>query len=190
MKIAGLMPITVSTPAASIRYMQGLVDVPLTFLDDSPGEWNHYGNWLVLLAKAAKAYCDWVLWLDDDETLPPEVTKDTLLSLITQARNSGCVAVTFRRCDMWNETHWRSDGVWGRKRKVILQRNPLTEEFVHWRASHKERLHVQPLQVGDIMQADVKIFHHGWNSPEKRIATRIKYVKEDPGNVFQPIGYD
>lgn len=198
MKIAGLMPV-ISDQDSMINpswdQLCSISDHPLKYADnDYNPMWNDYGNRLVLLALATRKYCDWVLWLDDDELIEPAIQHEKLhqclRSEIKAAQERDCIAVSFQRCDMWDKTHWRSDGVWGQKRKVVLQRNPLTGDFVHWRGSHTQRLHVLPLQVGDIFGSPLKIYHYGWNSIGKRLAARAKYARQDPNNVFQAQGYD
>lgn len=47
----------------------------------------------------------------------------------------------------------------------------------------------QHRKVGDVMASPMKIYHHGWNTYSKRVVAVEKYRQQDPGNVFQPMGY-
>lgn len=203
MKIAGLIPTNVVMPN---NPMLSLVDMTIIYgdnLDHEPSDlprtetmtvinqepWNDYGNRLTLLARAAAHGAEWVMWSDSDWTFPG-LTKDMVQDHIAGAILHGCAGVSYRLREMWNATHYRSDGVWGMKKKVILQRNPLMERSVTWRETHLHKLHNVPLQEGKILEVDSEVLHWGMNTPEKRQARRDRYSALDPKNEFQRMGYD
>lgn len=152
-------------------------------------KWNDYGNRLTLLARAAALGCQWVVWCDDDWTFP-YLTKKALLEQIRDATERGCIGIQYRLREMWDSTHYRSDGMWNFKTKVAIQKNPLMDEMVHWRGNHLQPLHAMPLQVGDIMEADCDVLHWGMCTEELRKDRCEKHKKLDPENKYQEIGYD
>lgn len=150
--------------------------------------WEDYANRMTLLTRAAAHKCDWVMWLDDDEVLQ-KVTRQTILDQARDADWNGCVAVRYDKREMWTNHHYRNDGIW-KKQKIVIQKNPFMDRAAEWRDWHLKRLHAMPLQVGDIMDVQTRLLHYGMSTPELREARVRKYSSADPGNKFQPEGYD
>lgn len=150
--------------------------------------WEDYANRMTLLVRAAAHSCDWVMWLDDDEVLH-DVERVMLLDQIRRAELSGNVAVRYDKREMWTDRHYRNDGVW-KKQKIVLQKNPMMEKSARWREWHLRRLHALPLQEGGVLDVTERILHYGMSTPELRAARVRKYRLADPGNKFQPEGYD
>jgi len=210
MKIAGLMPIgRESKPDfGSLNQLVALCDAVIVLADNvewSSGlpdeiarlarkneEWNDWTNHLTLLARAAAHGCDWVLLLDDDELLEPSITRDGLHQQIEVAVHKGCDLISYRVREVWsaNPLQYRSDGIWGRKRKVVVHRNPLLGGFVHWQGNATARLHAQCLPHGKTMETECQLLHYGMSTPELRQARVDKYKQLDPTNHFNQIGYD
>ena len=103
--------------------------------------WNDYSLRMTLLARALAHDATFVLWLDDDELLH-NVTRQKLESQIQKALNTDCVAISYPKREMWNQTQFRVDAIWGRKRKMVLQKNPLLERSVQWQENHLQRLQI------------------------------------------------
>ncbi len=152
--------------------------------------WQDAGNRLTLLARAAAHGCKWCVFLDDDEVFEPFVNKQMMIALIRDAVEAGCDLIEFQLCEMWTNSAYRVDGIWGQKRKVRVQRNPLMQESVHWRGNHLQRLHAIPMQCGDVYQSDIRILHYGMSTPELREARVKKHNLLDPNKIYQPQGYD
>jgi hypothetical protein len=221
MKIASLTPFkpdSLKRQWGSFRQMRDIVDIVIVALDncevfaaasvfdgarvdeiiklENNLGWEDYTTRLTLLARAAAHKCDWVLWLDDDETLVGRYSGDPLLrekllAVINDSVERGCEIITFDKREMWTPTHYRTDGVWGEKNKVVLQKNPFALESVHWRGSHLEQLHYYPLQVADtVHREDCRLLHWGMSTPELRQARYKKYKSlHDPTN-NRGYGYD
>lgn len=151
--------------------------------------WEDYTNRMTLLTRAAAHHCDWVLWLDDDEVLQG-ATRSKILEYIDLAEKLHRVAVRLEKREMWTDRHFRNDGIW-KKQKLVLQKNPMLQLETRWRDWHLRRLHALPLQEGEIMDvAGSRLLHYGMSTPELREARVRKYRLADPGNKFQPEGYD
>lgn len=192
MKIAALTPFgcpPIYDSHAELR-RQHLFDGYIPLFQDVGVEWNDWGNRLELLARAASKGYSWVAWIDADEKLEG-VSRELIEQQIREATASGCVAVRYKVKEMWNEKQWRSDGMWNNKGRVCLQKNPLLDEFVHWRTNPTEsRFHAFPIQIGDIMEVqDCAILHYGMSTPELRRARVEKWERLDPTHKWQPMGY-
>ncbi len=172
------------------KYSGGLlcVDEVTTVHNGEP--WNDAGNRITLLARGAAHGLPWCVWLDSDEVFEPCVNKQMMIALIRDAVAAGCDLIEFQLCEMWTNSAYRVDGIWGQKRKVRVQRNPLMQESVHWRGNHLQRLHAIPMQCGDVYQSDIRILHYGMSTPELREARVKKHNLLDPNKIYQPQGYD
>lgn len=189
MKIAGLMPVKDYDHGPSLGQLKKLTDETFVFYDNQD-EWNDYANRVMLLTRAASKGYEWVVWLDADELLH-DVCKADILNQVNFANKMGAIGVQYRVREMWDETHWRSDGIWGGKAKVVVQKNPMISPVVRWGPRHLNRLHAFPLQAGAMVETEKQLLHYGMSTPEKRTARFLKYKREDPSNKFQPgIGYD
>ncbi len=154
-------------------------------------DWSCYGNRLTLLARAAAHGCGWVLHMDDDFTFPG-MTRELLEQDAMEALDNNCIAVSYNLREMWDQKHYRSDGIWGSKRKTVLQRNPLFEPNVCW-MNHLQKLHTIPQDVDTMVMThgkDRNILHWGMSTEELRQARYDKYCKLDPDNRYQACGYE
>lgn len=150
-------------------------------LDGQP--WNDFGNRLMLLARAAASGCDWVLWLDEDDVLSPEITKAAIQGMVSSCEVDGIIAVRFRVREMWNQTHWRIDGLFANKSRIVLQKNPLLLTSVTWKNPWNP--HAMPVQEGLEFQSGWELFHWGMSTPELRAARVAKHEKSDPDRKWQ-----
>lgn len=151
-----------------------------------PQPFHDYANRLTLYVRGAAHDCPLLVSLDADETFEPGFTRNDLNNLFIEAHSRGCEMIEFQLCEMWNETQYRIDGIWGQKRKIRAMKNPLMNpEGVSWRGNHMQRLHQIPLTCGDIMQTDIRILHWGMMSPELRAKRVAKLQAQDPNNEFQ-----
>lgn len=157
--------------------------------------WNDYTNRLTLLARATAHGATHVLWLDADELLC-NVTRELnftrkLIDVQIEAMEAiQHVGISYAVREMWNETQYRSDGIWGTKRRLVIQKNPLLGLCVQWPAQHLNRFHAFPLQCGEVMKSDYQLLHYGMSTPELRKARHEKWKTLDPTNQFQEFGYD
>ena len=90
--------------------------------------------------------------------------------------------------ELWDPAHYRSDDIWGRKRKACLFRS--TREHVF----DDRRLHAfwasVPQPEGGWPLAEARIYHLRMIDPADRVARAQRYERLDPDHVWQTIGYD
>lgn len=212
-KIAGLMPIAVDLEKSLLR--EAIVEMRNTcdaviLLHDSRGVpavisqcvteqlwveggdeiWDDRANRMVLLARAAKYGCNFVMWLDDDELLGPSFTHKHVHELCEQADAQGHVAIMAKVKTAWNKTHWRTDGIFGRQVKVRLQLNPLMLKNPNFQV--ERRLHALPRLEGTEMwlpESDF-VIHWGLRAKSLREKNVAKYLAADPENKFSEVRYD
>jgi hypothetical protein len=210
--IAGLMTIGCEPKPRELQTkalanLQSLTDLQIVLLDKLAGKqlprlqvaeviqlmheqsWHDTANRFALMSRALAYPAKWLVWLDDDETFEPKVDYKVLTDLIREAAQSGCQAIEFQLCEMWDEDHYRVDGVWGQKRKVRVHVNPLLADMVHWRQNHTHRYHTVPLPVCDVHQSNLRILHWGMSTPELRKVRLAKWTQLDPDNKFGNYGY-
>lgn len=121
---------------------------------------------------------DWILCLDADETIHHI---EQLCSRIDQAELMKCDGLAFNLYDMWDDCHYRSDGLWNahlRDWVMMVRYNP-DKEYV-WRETplHCGRF---PLNAVTLCgNTGLAIQHWGWSRPEDRQAKYDRYMKADP----------
>lgn len=157
--------------------------------------WNDYSNRLILLSRAACLGFEWVLWCDDDWEYCCE--KADIQGMVANAIKTDdsalpIIGYTFRLREMWTKTEMRVDGIWGHKRRLGLQHNPLSKKTICFKSRHLRPLHALPESaLGRVVDVGVNILHWGMHTPELRQARVQKYRELDPEEVYQPgIGYD
>jgi hypothetical protein len=212
MKIAGLMPIGLGPEGKfrmqSFDQLRELSDMAIVLEDKFPAPqvvrhnahevitinhsqpWSCYSNRLMLLARAAANGCDWALWVDEDDQLDPRLGRteiDAMIAYCEHVKTEPIVAIRFKVREMWNETHWRRDGVFGKKSRIVLQKNPLLMPSVTWKNHWNP--HSMPVQEGEEFQSGWELFHWGMSTPELRAARVAKYAETDPDNRWQPEGF-
>lgn len=171
------------------RWQQGNNVEVLCSLRMKP-EWHDYANRLALLARATAYECDWVLWVDDDWTFPG-ITRERLFEQISRADAEHRCGVNYSLREMWDEKHYRSDGIWKEKRRTVLQKNSLSYRGITWRESHLQPLHAMPLPASwNMLETDCEVLHWGMCSPYLRKQRVDKHNKLDPDKKWQQMGYD
>lgn len=151
--------------------------------------WNDYTNRLTLLARATAHGATHVLWLDSDELLHG-VTRQIIETQIEAMEAIQHVGISYAVREMWNDTQYRSDSIWGTKRRLVIQKNPFLAMSVNWTPQHLNRFHAFPLQCGEVMKSDYQLLHYGMSTPALRKARYEKWKTLDPTNHFQEFGYD
>lgn len=187
MRIAALTPVALGAEVLCADQCRKMFDEHIT-LPDLWTPWDDYARRLALLALARRF--EFVVWIDADERFGPEVSRRAIESEVSIMLVQRCMASSFKVKEMWNEKQWRTDGHWGNKSRIVLQRNPL---FIGMKLAIWENpdaiFHKWPLQSGETMKSPLSILHYGMSTPEKRKARVDKWVKHDPNNEHQPEGY-
>jgi peptidoglycan/LPS O-acetylase OafA/YrhL len=145
-------------------------------------------NHRALTEAAWKHGADWLLGLDADERLEQDFRRRAE-GEIHRAEETGADALWVHFRELWDSPdQYRTDGIWGAKRKACLFRSSSDHHF------DDRRVHAfwapMPQPRDGWPQADLNIYHLRMLHPEDRTERRERYRRIDPDNVWQPIGYD
>ncbi len=138
-----------------------------------------------LIDEARERGAEWVLVIDPDERLE-RGAGETIRSFM-RANDGRAVLGGFRFREMWTSTQFRSDGIWGEKRKFALF--PLIDGIEMSLAPvHTPRHPLNAEYERTIL--DLDLYHLKMLSASARTARRDLYTALDPARAFQSIGYD
>jgi hypothetical protein len=140
-----------------------------------------------LIEAAWEHDADWLLGIDADERLEYGFRQRAEAELArADALDVPAMWVPFK--ELWDASHYRTDGVWGQKRKACLFRSTRAHQF-DTRRVHSFWASVPPPE-GGWPEADLRIYHLRMIDPADRRARAERYERIDPDHVWQPIGYD
>jgi hypothetical protein len=136
-----------------------------------------------LITAARDLGASWLLTADPDERLERGFA-DVLPSLIAQGRR---FVWAFRTCEMFDPGHFRVDGPWGGKQKVVFC--PIEAGRIDASAALHGSI------VGDgagfaLRDARINLYHLRMALPARRQLRRDLYAAADPERRFQAMGYD
>jgi len=104
-------------------------------------------------------------------------------------KNKVCYGFHFR--ELWGDfTHYRIDGVWGKKEKFILF--PLVPGRYTFSKTMRHNIHTfwHPDQVNTLVCLPYNLYHLKMIHEENRKKRADQYKALDPFKLIQPIGYD
>jgi hypothetical protein len=153
---------------------------------DNPEPWFDEGNVRSRLIDDARARgAEWVLVIDPDERL--ERGAGEVIRSFMRAHDGRALLGGFRFRELWTPTSFRSDGIWGEKRKFalfsVIDGLEMSQAPVHT-PRHPLNAEYQRAML------DLNIYHLKMLSSSARTARRDLYTALDPSRAFQPIGYD
>lgn len=154
------------------------------------GIWDDFANRMALWARAAKYGCNYGLLLDDDETLGPSLTRERCVQICTEAAASGQVVVSTSVRTAWNDTHWRTDGIFEGQNKPLFIANPLMGKNIALNHTYDQTLHFLPRLAGPEGRVPDYIVHWGLRTPNLRQKNVAKYLALDPTQKFSNVPYD
>lgn len=151
--------------------------------------WDEVGNHRALLAAALRHGADWVLCIDADERVEREF-RPRAEAVTADGERRGVQAYAVRLRELWNSpSHYRADGVWGRKAVARLFRALPDHQFDE-RPLHAVKAPLQGRIDGQFPLADLELFHLRMIDREDRVARRRRYEEADPEARWQPgLGY-
>jgi hypothetical protein len=155
----------------------------------SANGWSDWGNKMALLARASKYGCRWAFHLDDDETIEPGMNFSNVHALCELADAQGATAVEFPVRTVWKEGLWRTDGIFGRQTKYVLQINALMLRSPTFEHTPEERLHAYTTVSGPKMPTLRIITHWGLRTRSLREKNVARYESEDPDQKFSHVPY-
>lgn len=157
------------------------------------GDWDEFRHHSMVMACAKKYNPDWIIALDADEFLEDSFTYNVAQKLMTPL-DPQVNAYSFPFCTFFlGDTHYRTDGIFGRMRGVRMYRN-LPEQTPH-ADPHNQRncLHIPPIAPFNIINLRYRVKHYGYESQDICDEKYRLYTKLDPGpNVYyiSPEGYE
>lgn len=180
-----------SDPAASsLTRENGQVLEVIRVAPRTPHRWDERRNQRLLIDCARRHQADWVIALDADERLE-QGFRERADSYLDRAEQDGVSAYSLILRELWDHPdQYRSDGIWGSKRRLRLFKPPR-----HLRQGKRE-LHGNwippPRREGKRCdrEADLILYHLAMLSAENRSARQRKYQQLDPNCESQSIGYD
>lgn len=153
-------------------------------------KWHEQGNHLAMLARATAHGATHVIHIDADEEFAPGLTREIINSQIAECEAHGASYIFYPIREMWNETHFRSDGHFGRKCRITIRKNMFRSCTVEFGDSYHMRHHGVPVPPGATsISANTPILHFGMSTPKLRAARLKKWQELDPDRLYQPMGY-
>jgi hypothetical protein len=145
-------------------------------------------NHRALTEAAWKHDADWLFGIDADERVERRFRERAEREIAAaESRGPDAVWVPFR--ELWDSPdQYRSDGIWGGKRKVCLFRSDPDHRF------DDRRVHALWASVPEPPDgwpnADLALYHLRMIHPQDRAARHARYERIDPDHRWQTIGYD
>ena len=170
---------------ALLANIEPLVDGWIAY-DDRNGEGvfsNEVRRRALLLNAARDAGAKWVLAVDPDERFEASVA--AAMPVLTGNASAGCY--TFALREMYSESRYRVDGVWGQKRQARLLNlshgvlTPSGDLHLSWSSF---------VPTPNLMHTDFNLYHLKMIVPERRKARAALYNALDPERRMQKVGYD
>jgi glycosyltransferase involved in cell wall biosynthesis len=165
----------------------------LEVISNPPGQpWNERANHMALIQAGRRHGAAWFLCVDADERLEQGFAGEAS-ALLADAARKGLDAYSLQVRELWNDrAHYRVDGLWGGKARYRLFRNDPRHTRFDPRPLHR---YWMPFEiVGNLEKAGAhlpyNIYHLRMIRPEDREARFRRYAALDPGNRYQPQGYD
>ncbi|MET4578340.1 glycosyltransferase [Ottowia thiooxydans] len=155
-----------------------------------PHHWDEKGNKLRLLRAAQRAGADWVLVCDADERLESLFLRHLRAVATTLGPvRLPCVSLALR--ELWDRPdQYRVDGVWGRKRVARFFKLPKQISFNSTSDLHGPWYPDEVRARGQFIATGYHMYHLRMIHAAQREARRDRYVRLDPDNRFQALGYD
>lgn len=155
-----------------------------------PHHWDEKGNKQRLLRAAQRAGADWVLVCDADERLENLFLRHMrAVATALKPLRLPCVSLALR--ELWDQPdQYRVDGVWGQKRVARFFALP---EQISFNSSTDLHGPWYPDEVGargQFIATGYHMYHLRMIHAAQREARRDRYIRLDPDNRFQAIGYD
>lgn len=176
--------------SAALLEASPLVDVLLRVDPALKQGWDEPANRERLVTAGREVGAEWFVAFDADER-PERRLWDEWSTLVQEADRLGAVGIDQPLRELWDSPdHYRSDGVWGRKRKTAVFRNLADEHVFDPAQWHGEWYPAQYIGTDAFVRSDVNLYHLKMIERSDRIARMRRYQALDPERAFQPIGYE
>lgn len=153
-------------------------------------QWAELENKARLLERARQLGFDWVVVCDADERFETLFLQQ-LGDIAASFPDSDLPVFSLAFRELWNDPlHFRTDGLWGRKRQARFFRVPEVIAFKQNQAFHGEWYPDMVREKGRLYSTGYQLYHLKMIFREDRIKRRDFYKAIDPENRFQAHGYD
>jgi hypothetical protein len=151
--------------------------------------WHDLANRTTLLYRALVHGCNWIVSMDDDIVFSHNFqTRNDAVRVIAEMEKQGKDTCLFTLRDLWDSSsHYRVDGVWGRKSLMALRKNWFYYENITLPDPQVDRLHrpVYPTNLRSrgtytVKFGDYMAYHTGCLTRTQRLHRVDKYKREDP----------
>lgn len=154
----------------------------------SPHVWNEYTNHRMIIEAALRRGADWLIALDADERLERNF-RPRALAEIARGELLGVHAYGVHFRELWDAPdRWRADGIWGRKTQARFFKARPDHAFDE-RPNHCHWAPLNSRKEGGFPIADLIIYHLRMIHSEARKQRQARYLRLDPENRCQPMGY-
>jgi len=162
-------------------------------LRNPPGKpWDERGNQMALIQAGRRHGAGWFLCVDADERLERAFASQ-VGELLTAADADDIHVYSLRLRDLWGDRrHYRCDGRWNRMARHRLFRNNPAHRRFDPRLLHR---YWMPLELVSTLATccrptEFNLYHLRMIAASDRAARYERYRTLDPGELFEPIGYD
>lgn len=157
---------------------------------DEKSEWNEPRNRELLVTAGQALGASWFVAYDADERPDARLWRHWNL-LTDEADASGAIGISQPLREIWDRPdHYRSDGVWGRKRKVSIFRNLGADHQFDPAQWHGEWYPAQFLGTDRFLLTDLNLYHLKMLHAADREQRMGRYLRLDPDRKFQEAGYE
>ncbi len=179
-----------SDESTTILERSQLVEVLLRVDPSSKQGWDEPANRERLVTAGQSLEAEWFVAFDADER-PERRLWDQWLSIIAEADASEAIAIDQPLRELWNSpTTYRTDGVWGLKRKTAIFRNLEKSHVFDPAQWHGEWYPAQYIGSDAFLPINVNLYHLKMIDAAARVDRMKRYQAVDPDRAFQPIGYE
>jgi hypothetical protein len=175
--------------SASLLAADGRFTRVITVRPENKVAWDEPRNREVLTRAGQELGADWFVAFDADERVELRFWRD-LPRLLAWADVEDVVAFSFHLREVWDQPDtYRSDGVWGRKRKAAFFRNLAAAHQFDPAQWHGEWVPMQAWETPATRVIDYDLYHLKMLHTSDRAARQQRYQILDPNCDYQALGY-
>jgi len=169
--------------------LEGVVD-QVILMDDRGHDslWRNEHEYRLKIRKLAlDAGADWLYITSPDE----RIQKGAAKQIRRLVEENDDVIIEFNLRELWTPDRYRTDGIWGRKKRYRLYPLKPGQKY----CTNKIQASAFPIKkdgspLYPIVRSNLDIFHLKMINPANRVARAEVFKKLDPNNKYQEIGYD
>ncbi|MFT4468516.1 glycosyltransferase family A protein [Arthrobacter sulfonylureivorans] len=153
-------------------------------------EWNEPRNRELLVSAGQALGATWFVAYDADERPDARLWKEWQ-RLTEEADVAGAIGISQPLRELWDRPdQYRSDGIWGRKRKISIFQNIGPDHQFDPAQWHGEWYPAQFLGTDSFLMSDLNLYHLKMLRAADREQRMMRYLQLDPNREFQEAGYE